>query len=85
VMMTSSGSMTVYDYADVAKYGTVVWSEDQWTFVTWNGSATFNVWARGYGTELFFNVDCFTAHDVVNDSEARAVARDRFSTPAESR
>ncbi len=64
-------------YADIELYGTIVWSEDPWTFVTWNGSATFKVWIVGTGVPA--NVGCFTRYGIETESAAREAAREWFA------
>ena len=44
--------------------------------VTWNGSATFNVWTRGEGE--WGNVECFTVYGVRGMRAAQRVADERM-------
>jgi len=68
---------TVYTYDELAEYGAVVWSESPTLFVTWNGSATFNVWQEsGFGHYL--NTERFTRYGITEPEKAREAARDYF-------
>ena len=87
VVIGSSGRLgtmsSAWTYDDLAQYGEIVWSEDAWTLVTWNGSATFNVWVRVDGGEAFANTDCFTRYGVEDVVGARQACRDWFAADLE--
>ena len=68
---------TVYTYEELSEYGAVIWSESPTLFVTWNGSATFNVWQEG-GFGHYLNTECFTRYGITEPEKARQAARDYF-------
>lgn len=69
---------TAMTYRDVIDHGEIVWSETRDVFVTWNRSATFNVWCRDEG-DSYLNTDCFTNYSADSVRSAREIARDFFA------
>jgi hypothetical protein len=58
---------------NMTQYGEVVYFDGSITAVTWNGSATYNVWVYVGGGE-WTNVDLFTNPSASNFGEAHDVA-----------
>ena len=58
--------------------GIVARSEDGYIVITWNGSATFNVY-RQISEWQYEEVDVFTVYDIETDSQAAATAREHLT------
>lgn len=71
--------MAFYTYDELREYGTVVWSTGPDELVTWNGSATFNVWHIVGKSHAWVNTDVFTVYGITSEAAARMAARSRFA------
>lgn len=57
----------------LTEYGRIVHYADGYA-VTWNGGATFNVYAQLFTSGDWVNTDCFTVYDIAGMEGACAVA-----------
>lgn len=74
--------MATMNVFDMLRYGSPVWSdEDRGAIVTWNGSATYNLWTTS--DSAFYNVDCFSNDTATTLDEAKVVAEEHMHAEGE--